>query len=139
MSEVKRRYELSDEEWSRIETLLPPDNLKHQGRPPKSNRMIINGILWVAKSGAAWRDLPERYGPWQTVYSRFRKWSEEGVFEAVFVALGMDADYQDLSIDSTMVKVHQSAAGAKKGPPEAKKADRKSASAEAGKPPKFTQ
>ena len=72
-------------------------------------------MLWINRSGAAWRDLPERYGKWQTFYDRFRAWSELGVFQQVFEVLASDADMQDLPIDSTSVKVHQSAAGAKKG------------------------
>lgn len=64
--------------------------------------------------GAAWRDLPERYGPWQTVYKRFVKWSEAGIFEKIFKDLAADADMQDISIDSTCIKAHKSSAGAKK-------------------------
>ena len=59
-----RRYELTDEEWLRIEPLLPPENTGKQGRPRKDNRIIMNGIVWLARSGAPWRDLPERYGSW---------------------------------------------------------------------------
>lgn len=76
---------------------------------------MLNGIVWIARSGAAWRDLPERFGPWQTVYERFTVWSNANVFENLFDVLRVDADLQDLSIDSTSSKVHQSAAGAKKG------------------------
>lgn len=78
-----RRYELTDEEWNRIVNLLPPENTGKQGRPRKSNRTILNGIIWIARSGAPWRDLPERYGAWETVYSRFRKWIE-GAFWIIF-------------------------------------------------------
>ena len=62
-----RRYELTDEEWNRIAPLLPPENSGKQGRPQKCSRTILNGIVWIARSGAPWRDLPERYGSWQTV------------------------------------------------------------------------
>lgn len=110
-----KRYEISDEEWEMIKELLPSDQLPKQGRPPKPNRDMLNGILWIAKSGAPWRDLPERYGPWNTVYDRFSAWAKAGVFEKIFEVLGVDADMQELSIDSTSVKVHQHAAGAKKG------------------------
>lgn len=65
-----RRYELTDDEWNRIVDLLPPENTGKQGRPRKNNRTILNGIIWIARSGAPWRDLPERYGPWETVYSK---------------------------------------------------------------------
>ena len=77
-----RRYELTDEEWNRIASLLPPENSRKQGRPQKCSRTILNGIVWIARSGAPWRDLPERYGSWQTVYSRFRKWIELADFGA---------------------------------------------------------
>jgi transposase len=115
MAAVKRRYELSDEEWERIKDLLPSDKLEKQGRPPKPNRDMLNAILWIARSGAAWRDMPERYGPWETVYTRFKKWSEQHVFEEIFSILSIDADYQDLSLDSTSIKAHEHSAGAKKG------------------------
>jgi transposase len=110
-----RRYELSDEEWEQIKDYLPSDKLKKQGRPPKDNRIMLNAILWIAKSGAPWRDLPERYGAWETVYSKFKKWDEKQVFEKIFDILNIDADYQDLSLDSTSIKAHQHSAGAKKG------------------------
>ena len=106
---------MSDEEWEQVKDLLPTDKLEKQGRPPKENQLMLNAILWIAKSGAAWRDLPERYGPWQTVYTKFKKWEESGIFEKIFYALNVDADYQDLSLDSSSIKAHQHSAGAKKG------------------------
>ena len=109
-----RRHELSDEQFKKIEHMLP-GRKEHVGVTAKDNRIFINGVLWIFKTGAPWRDLPERYGPWKTVYDRFNKWAKEGVFENVFEALNVDADMQELSIDSTSVKVHQHAAGAKKG------------------------
>jgi len=108
------RHEIIDAEWERVKDLLPPENTG-EGRPSKPNRVMLNGMLWQAKTGAPWRDMPERYGPWQTVYSRFREWSGNDVFKKLFDALKADADMQDLSIDSTSCKVHQHAAGAKKG------------------------
>ena len=74
----------------------------------------MNGVLWIARGGTPWRELPERYGPWQTVYSRFRKWKELGVFESILQALSVNADFENISIDSTSCKVHQSANGGKK-------------------------
>jgi transposase len=115
MTTNRKRYEISDEEWERVKDLLPSDKLKKQGRPPKPNRDMLNAILWIARSGAPWRDLPERYGSWKTVYDRFNKWSKKGVFEEIFEILNVDADMQELSIDSTSIKVHQHDAGAKKG------------------------
>jgi transposase len=108
------RHELSDHEWERIKDLLPPENTG-EGRPSKSNRVMFNGMLWIAKTGAPWRDLPERFGSWQTVYSRCRLWSKGDVFKNLFAHLSSDADTQDFSIDSTSCKAHQHSAGAKKG------------------------
>ena len=112
-----KRYELTESEWNRIKDMLPPEHPKKgkRGRPAKcDNRSAMNGILWIARGGAPWRELPERYGPWQTVYSRFRKWRDMGVFEAVFQALSIDADFENISINSTSCKVHQSANGGEK-------------------------
>lgn len=110
-----RRYELTDDEWNRIVDLLPPEKTGKQGRPRKSNRMILNGIVWIARSGAPWRDLPERYGPWETVYSRFRKWIEDGILDNIFRVLSLDAELEELSLDASIVQAHQHSAGAKKG------------------------
>ena len=110
-----RRYELTDEEWNKIESLLPPERTGKKGRPAKDNRLVFNAIVWLARSGAAWRDLPERYGAWETIYSRFRKWLDDGVLDNVFRVLSLDAELEELSIDSTVVRAHQSSAGAKKG------------------------
>lgn len=108
------RHEISNDDWERIKSLLPPEN-RGEGRPSKPNRTMLNGMLWIAKTGSPWRDLPERYGSWQTVYSRFRLWSRGDVFQKLFEALITDADMENISIDSTSCKVHQHAAGAKKG------------------------
>ena len=114
MVPMVHRHEISDIDWERIKDLLPPEN-SGEGRPSKPNRVMFNGMLWIAKTGSPWRDLPERYGPWQTVYSRFRLWSKNDAFQKLFQSLAADADMQDVSIDSTSCKVHQHAAGAKKG------------------------
>ena len=112
-----KRYELTESEWDQIKDMLPPEHPKEgkRGRPAKcDNRSAMNGILWIARGGAPWRELPERYGSWQTVYSRFRKWRDMGVFEAIFQALSIGADFENISIDSTSCKVHQSANGGEK-------------------------
>lgn len=109
-----RRHEINDRDWERIKDDLPSENTG-EGRPSKPNRVMLNGMLWKAKTGAPWRDLPERFGPWKTVYSRFRLWSKNNVFEELFKTLIGDADVQDISIDSTSCKAHQHSAGAKKG------------------------
>ena len=110
-----RRYELTDYEWEQIKNLLPPEHTGKRGRPSKNNRIMLNGMIWIARSGAPWRDLPERYGPWESVYSRFRKWIEDGILDNIFYILSLDAELDDLSIDASIVKAHQHSAGAKKG------------------------
>ena len=109
---MQRRYEISDEQWERIKEMFPRTKT---GRPGKDSRLIFNAILWIVCSGAPWRDLPERFGSWKTVYSRFCKWRDEGTLFRVFEDLKKDYDYENLSIDSTTVKAHQSSAGAKRG------------------------
>jgi transposase len=112
---MNKRYEINNEEWERIKDLLPPERTGRKGRPGKDNRSMLNGMLWIARSGAQWRSLPECYGLWQSVYARFRLWQETGVFEMVFRALSANADMENLSIDSTSIRVHESANGNKKG------------------------
>jgi len=82
------------------------------GRPPKDNRLMCNGILWIARSGAAWRDFPERFGSWKTVYSRFCKWRDDEMLATIFCT---KYGCRFFSIDSTIIKAHQHSAGAKKG------------------------
>lgn len=110
-----KRYELTDQEWNQIATLLPPEKSHRPGRPSKDNRTMLNAMVWIARSGAPWRDLPERYGPWETVYSRFRKWIEDGYLDNIFRVLSLEAELQELSLDASIVKAHQHSAGAKKG------------------------
>jgi transposase len=110
-----RRYELTDIEWERIKVYFPDKTPGTPGRPPKPTRPIINGIIWIARSGAPWRDLPERYGPWETVYTRFRELVGNGILAMMFNDLSIDPDMQDVSLDSTSIRVHQHGTGAKKG------------------------
>ena len=91
--------------------MLPPEETGKRGRPRKDDRTMLNGMLWIVRSGAQWRELPEAYGPWQSVYARFAKWRDDGTLEVVFHALSEDADMENLSVDSTCVKVHESANG----------------------------
>ena len=118
------RGDLTNEQWERLEPLLPPR--KSTGRPPKDHRQIINGILWVLRTGAPWRDMPERYGPWKTVYSRLYRWQQEGIWDRIFAAAQelVDAsgnlDWDVHYVDGTTVRAHQHAAGAKKGAPRPK-------------------
>lgn len=75
------RYEISAQRWAMIEAIVSPP--QHMGRPRRDDRQMLNGIFWILCSGAKWRDLPERYGPWKTVYQRFRQWRDNGTFEQV--------------------------------------------------------
>lgn len=112
MEMASKRYELTDEQWKRVRGLIIHSKM---GRPPKDDQMMLNAMLWMARSGAGWEDLPERYGLWKTVYSRFCKWRDDGTFLRIFAELSEDADMENLSLDSTSVKAHQHSAGAKKG------------------------
>ena len=106
------RYELTDEQWDKIKHYF--EVAKKNGRPYKNVRNTVNGIVWILKSGAPWRDLPNRYGEWNAVYKCFSKWQEQGLFEKIFEELALECDLQDLSIDSTSVKVHKDAGSKKK-------------------------
>src|SRR3954462_184540 len=81
---MRHRHELSDTEWARLQPLLPP---RKPGRPRHDDRRLLNGILWKLATGVPWRDLPERYGPWQTVYTRFRRWTRAGVWDRLVAAV----------------------------------------------------
>jgi transposase len=109
------RYELSDVQWERIKDFLP-GRREHVGRTATDNRLFVNGVLWVLRSGAHWHDLPDRYGKYKSVHKRFSRWATSGVWEKVFHELVGDRKNQYLMIDSTIVRAHQQAAtGRKKG------------------------
>ena len=108
-----RRHALSDEQFKRIEHILP-GRIEYVGVTAKDNKMFINGVLWILKTGAPWRDLPERYGHWTNVHRRFSRWATMGIFDNIFKILSEDADMEFLLMDGTFVKAHQHAAGAKK-------------------------
>jgi len=113
------RGDLTNEQWERLKGLLPLQKPR-TGRPAEDHRRIMNGMLWVLRTGAPWRDLPERYGKWTTIYSRFQRWRKSGTWERVFAqlqtALDQDSnvDWEIHYIDSTTVRAHPHAAGAKK-------------------------
>lgn len=110
-----KRYELSDAQWQRIEALLP-GKAGDPGRTAADNRQFVNGVLWVLRSGAHWHDLPERYGKWKSVHTRFARWAKAGVWERVFEALTKDRKNEYLMLDTTLVRAHQQAATGKGGP-----------------------
>jgi transposase len=109
------RYELNEGQWSRIADVLP-GRKETVGRTASDNRVFVNGVLWVLRSGARWSDLPERYGKYKSVHKRFARWAANGVWDHVFRTLTQDAKNEYLMIDSTIVRAHQQAAtGRKKG------------------------
>ncbi len=108
------RYEVSDQQWRRIEGLLP-GKAGDPGRTGRDNQLFVNGVLWVLRSGAPWHDLPERYGKWKTVHKRFSRWAKAGVWERVFDSLTRDRNNEYLMLDSTLVRAHQQAACGKGG------------------------
>lgn len=110
-----KRYELSQVQWERIAPLLP-GKAGDPGRSGTDNRLFVNGVLWVLRSGAHWCDLPERYGKWKTAHKRFSRWAKTGVWDRVFADLTKDRDNQYLMIDSTLVRAHQQSATGKGGP-----------------------
>ena len=116
-----KRYELTDQEWEQIAPLIPSNKGK-RGRPPKDDRLMLNAMVWLARSGAPWRDLPERYGPYSSVYSRFRKWIDDGILDNIFRVLSLESELYELSIDASIVQAHQHSAGAKKGASERNRA-----------------
>jgi transposase len=114
------RHELTHRQWERLQPLLPPQK-PHTGRPATDHRRILNGILWLLRTGAPWRDLPERYGPWRTVASRFYRWRKAGLWDRLFEAIQQQADtagklhWAIHYVDGTIVRAHQHAAGSPNG------------------------
>ena len=113
------RHELSDEAWERVQDLLP--RARGAGRPWNDHRRTLNGIFWTLRTGAPWRDLPERYGPWKSVYDRFNRWSKDGTFSGIVKRLQAELDAagkidRDLwCLDGSSVRATRAAAGAGKG------------------------
>ena len=110
---MARRYALRDDQWKRIESLLPGRE-ETVGATAKDNRLFVEAVLYRYRAGIAWRDLPERFGSWSAVHTRFSRWAKTGVWENVFKQLAADADNEYAMIDSTIVRAHQHSAGAKK-------------------------
>ena len=104
------RHAIPDDQWERIKHLLP-GQAGQPGVTARDNRLFIDAVLWIARTGAPWRDLPERFGPWNSVWRRFDRWSKKGVWERIMNELG-DPDLR-LLLDSTVIRAHQHAAGKK--------------------------
>jgi len=113
MGAASDRDLLSDEQWARIAPLIP-GGAKGKRGPRANNRLFVEAIVWMARSGARWRDLPERFGKHDSVKHRYYDWVERGVFLSLFKALSEDADFDWLMLDSTIVRAHQHAAGARR-------------------------
>jgi len=119
-----KRHEVSDEEWALLEPILPKSRAK-TGRPARDLRVMLNGTMWILSTGAPWRDLPERYGPWQTVYDYFTRWRDGDVLDAILDALHLRLDQKgfidwDLwCVDGASVRATRAAAGASKKAPRA--------------------
>jgi len=110
---MERLVRLTAEQWAKIEPLLPKPT-KKGGRPPKPHRPKVEAMLWILRTGAPWRDLPSAYGPWESVYTRFSRWSQSGVLARLFAALSRERDDEGYLIDATIVRAHQDASGAAK-------------------------
>ena len=110
---VMERLVLSDAAWERMAPLIigRPDQKGSTGR---DNRMFVEGVLWIVRTGSPWRDLPAEFGLWNSVYTRFARWSNNGVWERVFAKLAKDADFEEVFLDSTIVRAHRHSAGAAK-------------------------
>jgi transposase len=117
---IHRRGELTNIQWQRLRLLLPSQK-PHTGRPGCDHLTVINGILWILRTGAPWRDMPERYGRWQTVSGRFYRWRKDGLWQRILASLQQQADakgqlnWQLHHVDGSVIRAHQHAAGAKKG------------------------
>lgn len=108
------RLVLNDEHWGKISGLIigRPDQRGSTGR---NNRMFVEGILWIVRTGSPWRDLPDAFGEWNSVFRRFSRWGQKGVWQRIFEAMSDDPDFEYLIIDSTIVRAHQHSSGAKGG------------------------
>ena len=134
---MRHRHAISDADWDRIKDLLPGLPGQH-GKVAKDNRLFVDAVLWIAKTGAPWRDLPERFGNWNSAWRRFDRWAKKGVWQRVFEAL-QDSDLEWLVLDSTVVRAHPCAAGAEKNPmATAAKTSRRWAAAATASAPKST-
>ena len=105
---------LNDLQWNKIKDILPGKQ-SDPGRTGADNRQFVEAIMWVGRNGARWRALPPHYGNWNSVHRRFRRWSKKGIWQMIFNTLAVSADTEWLMIDSTIIRAHQHAAGAKGG------------------------
>jgi transposase len=109
-----RRHALTDEQWARLEPLLPKPKRGPQGK--RGDRLFVDAVLYRAKTGIPWRDLPERFGPWKSVYNRFARWARAGHWQTIFRKLQCEVDEIGSIVDGSIVRAHQDASGGKGGP-----------------------
>ena len=132
------RHAISDDNWDRIKDLLP-GRAGTPGVTAKDNRLFVDAVLWIAKTGAPWRDLPERFGNWNSVWKRFSRWAQQGRWQKLFRHF-QDEDLEWLILDSTIIRAHPHAAGAKKKPmARAGRPSRRWARAGAAGAPRYTR
>ena len=108
------RRELTNAQWQLIANQVP-GKPGDKGRHGEDNRLFVDAVLWILRTGAPWRDLPPAFGEWNSVFQRFNRWSRKGVWERLFKALARDPNFERVMIDATIVRAHQHAAGAKGG------------------------
>ena len=108
-----RRHALTDEQWERLQSVLPKQ--KHGPKSKIGDREFVDAVVYRAKTGVAWRDLPERFGPWKSVYNRFANWARRGVWKHIYKALRVRVDKTGSIVDGSTVRAHQDAAGGKGG------------------------
>jgi transposase len=108
------RLLLRDDQWERIAPHIIGDE-RSRGSSGRNNRLFVEAVLWIVRTGSPWRDLPEAFGDWNSVFRRFSRWSQKGVWCRIFEAMSDDPDFEYLIVDSTIVRAHQHASGAKKG------------------------
>ncbi len=108
------RLVLSDPQWERISAYIIGDS-RTRGSSGRDNRMFVEAVLWIVRTGSPWRDLPDVFGAWNSAFRRFSRWSHKGVWWRIFSALSDDPDFEYLIVDSTIIRAHQHASGAKKG------------------------
>ena len=133
---MEARTTLTDKQWALIEPVLP-GRPGDPGRSGYNNRMSLEGMVWITRTGAPWRDLPREFGNWNTVHRRFRRWVQSGVFQRIFDVIEEDLNLKAVMVDGTFAKVHQHGTGAKKAAARlmSRLIDKLSAAVEAGLPP----
>ncbi len=110
----KERFVISDRSWAIIEPLVP-GTVRDSGVTAKNTRLFLEAVLWRVRVGGPWRDLPPGFGQWNSIFRRFRRWAQRGVFQRIFEAVSGDPDFEYVLIDGTIISAHQKASGAKGG------------------------